>query len=218
MSGDSDDFEFDDELADEWIEEWEQAERDAVALLRTALAEHRGKPAPADGLSAGAAEVRERLRVGEHPLDWVRQAAGLTGRAAVKDDAELLIRLTAATISAEEDSELDVEEASLLMSLELADWLGAIISAVRAGPYSDASPRALIDGVRNCPELELAADLDDEESHLSAAFWIVALPWQLLGLTDRDQRLTEVGAWVLPRALARAWGGDFDAEVFESGE
>ena len=44
------------------------------------------------------------------------------------------------------------------------------------------------------------------------AFWIVALPWQLLGLIDRDQRLTALGEWVLPRALARARGGDFDRE------
>jgi hypothetical protein len=45
---------------------------------------------------------------------------------------------------------------------------------------------------------------------LEAAFWIVSLPWHVLGLTDPDQRLTPLGAWLLPRALARAWGADFD--------
>ena len=39
----------------------------------------------------------------------------------------------------------------------------------------------------------------------------VQLAWRGLGLIDRDDRLTEVGTWVLPRALARAWGVDFDA-------
>jgi predicted NAD/FAD-dependent oxidoreductase len=32
------------------------------------------------------------------------------------------------------------------------------------------------------------------------AFWIVALPWQALGLIDRDQRLIALGEWVLSRA------------------
>ena len=32
-----------------------------------------------------------------------------------------------------------------------------------------------------------------------------------LGLVDDDDRLTDLGAWALPRGLARAWGADFDA-------
>jgi hypothetical protein len=32
-----------------------------------------------------------------------------------------------------------------------------------------------------------------------------------LGVLDEDERLTRLGAWVLPRALARAWGSRFDA-------
>ncbi len=118
--------------------------------------------------------------------------------------------------SVRQETGLDVEEESLLLSLEHADWLGAIISVVRDGPGTDASPDALVDGIRNCPELVIESDLDlEEESHLEAAFWIVALPWQVLGLIDPDQRLTELGEWVLPRALARAWGGNFDHEPDE---
>lgn len=76
---------------------------------------------------------------------------------------------------------------------------------------------ALVDGIRNCPELVLESDLDfDEESHLEAAFWIVALPWQVLRMIDSDQRLTELGEWILPRALAHAWGGDFDREASQA--
>lgn len=127
------------------------------------------------------------------------------------DDAELLIRLTAATISPREETGLDVEEESLLLSLEHADRLGAIISAVRDGPSGDASPDALVDRIRNCPEVVTESGIDfDEESHLEAAFWIIALPWQVIGLIDPDQRLTALGQWILTRALARAWGGNFD--------
>jgi len=76
----------------------------------------------------------------------------------------------------------------------------------------DASPAALVEGIRACPEVELEADLDlDDEADLETAFSILALPWHVLGVTDRDERLTALGAWILPRALARAWGSDFDA-------
>jgi hypothetical protein len=209
--GTDDDLEFDDELDDEWLAESDEAERQAVELLRTALAEHRGRPAPASELAEAAAAVRARVREGGGVLEWVWQAAGLRKDPAPEADDELLVRLAAATISPQEETGLDIEEESLLISLEMADWLGSIVTAVRSGPGSDASPRALMDGVRNCPEVELESDLDiDDESHLDAAFSIVALPWHVLGLTDRDDFLTELGVWVLPRALARAWGGDFD--------
>jgi hypothetical protein len=102
---------------------------------------------------------------------------------------------------------------SLLLSLEHADWLGAIISAMRDGPGADASPDALVDGIRNCPEVVSESGIDsDEESRLEAAFWIIALPWQVMGLIDADQRLTALGQWILPRTLARAWGSNFDQE------
>jgi len=210
-------IEFNEELEDQWLEEWNEAERDAVEVLRNALHRYCGQPPPADQLRVAATTVRTRLRERGHPVAWVQQASGLSDEPPSEDDAELLIRLAAATISPLEETGLDVEEESLLISLEHADWLGAIISVVRDGPGADASPEALVDGIRNCPELVLESDLDiDEESHLEAAFWIVALPWQVLGLTDPEQRLTELGEWVLPRALARAWGGDFDQEPDES--
>jgi hypothetical protein len=209
--------EFDEELEDQWLAEWDEAERDAVEVLCSALRAYRGQPAPTDPLRDVTSAVRSRLREGGHPLEWVRQAAGLSDDPASEDDVELLIRLAAATISPREETGLDIEEESLLLSLEHGDWLGAIISVVRDGPGADASQDALVDGIRNCPELVLESDLDfDEESHLEAAFWIVALPWQVLGIIDPDQRLTKLGEWILPRALARAWGGDFDRDPSQS--
>lgn len=210
---DEDDFEFEDDLDDDaLLAQWDEVDRQAVELLRTALAEHRGKPPPADQLAEAAAAVRSRLPEDRHPLDWVRQAADLSEDPASLTDDELLVRLTAATISPEHETGLDIEEEAMLVSLQHADWLAPIICAVRNGPGADASPRALVEGVRNCPEVESDIDIDDE-SHLDAAFWIVAVPWEVLGLTDRDQQLTELGVWVLPRALARAWSGDFDHDA-----
>ncbi len=153
--------------------------------------------------------MRAGLRERHHPFGWIRRAAGLEAEPFPDSDVELALRCAAATISPREETGLDPEEEAILLTLEHADWLGAIVSVVREGPGADASPEALVDGIRACPEVELASGLDpDDEAHLQTAFWILALPWHVLGVTDQDQRL---GAWVLPRALARAWGSDFDA-------
>jgi hypothetical protein len=207
------DFEVDPEVEEQWLAEWDEAERQALGVLRQALDRYRGQPPPLDQLRAAATAVRSRLQQDGGSLEWVRQAAGLTDAPAPENDSELLLRLATATISPEEETGLDVEEESILLSLELGDWLGAIVSVVRNGPGGRASPAALVDGIGNCPEVVLESDLDvDDESHLNAAFWIVAVPWELLGIVDRDQRLTKLGEWLLPRALARAWNGDFDEE------
>lgn len=34
--------------------------------------------------------------------------------------------------------------------------------------------------------------------------------WKLTGAIDSDHRLTDLGVWGLPRALAWAWGADLD--------
>jgi hypothetical protein len=207
--------EFDEELEEEWLAEWDQVDQDAVDVLRRALSDHRGAPPPAE-LGAAAAAVRAGLADDRDSLAWVRSAAGFDNEQPPDDDGELLISCTAATISPREETGLDVEEEALLLSLEHADWLGAIVSLVRAGPGADASPDSLVEGIRTCPEVELESEIDiDDESALDAAFWIIVVPWHLLGLTDRDERLTPLGAWVLPRALARAWQGDFDQEPTE---
>ncbi len=207
---------FDEEVEDQWLAEWEAAERDAVEVLRNALRSYRGQPPPSDQLADAAAAVRTRIRDRSASLEWVRRAAGLSDDPSSQSDSDLLLGLAAATISPQEETGLDVEEQSLLLSLEHADWLGAIISVVRDGVGADASPDALVDGIRHCPEVVIESDLDlDEEFHLEAAFWIVVVPWQVLGVIDSDQRLTRVGQWILPRALARAWSGDFDREADE---
>jgi hypothetical protein len=207
----TEDIDLDEDL-DEFLEAWDEVDRAAAAVLCNALGDISGRVAPSDTVAAIASGVRDGLRERHHPFGWIRRAAALEEEPLPADDTELLLRCAAATISPQQEAGLDVEEEALLVSLEHADWLGAIISVTRRGPGEDASPKALVEGICTCPEVELESDLDlDEESHLETAFWIVALPWHVLGLTDRDQRLTSLGAWVLPRALARAWGANFDA-------
>jgi len=201
-----------DEDLEAFLEAWDEADREAAAILCSALDDLRGQPAPGEALAAVAGRLRDGLRERHHPFAWIRSAAGLEEEPFPDSDAQLLLRCAAATISPREETGLDPDEDATLLTLEHADWLGAIVSVVRQGPGADASPEALVDGIRACPEVELESGPDpDDEAHLETAFWILALPWHVLGMTDRDQRLTAFGVWVLPRALARAWGSDFDA-------
>lgn len=196
------------------ISDWERVDRQAALVLREALGEHRGVPIPVGEIAAVVPLIRDGLAAGTYPFDWIGRASGLGCGATPDDRAELILRCTAATISPLEETGLDPEEEAMLISIEHADWVGAIVSAVRAGPGADASPRALVAGIAACPEVEPGpgADFDDDAAHLQAAFWILAAPWRALGLVDGDERLTALGAWALPRSLARAWGSDFDAE------
>lgn len=207
-------FDFDDAELDQLIADWEVVDREAARVLREALAEHRGAPIPSGEPGAIGPRIREGLAAGVYPFDLIGRATGFDREALPDDGAELLLRCTAATISPREETGLDPEEEAMLTSVEHADWLGAIVSAVRVGPGADASPRSLVAGIAACPEVDPGpgGDLDDDVAFLEAAFSILAVPWLALGMIDREEHLTALGVWTLPRALARAWGSDFDAE------
>lgn len=195
-----------DEDLEAFIAAWDEADREAAAILCSALGHCRGQLAPGEALAAAAGRVRDGLHERHHPFAWIRSAAGLETEPFPGSDVELALRCTAATISPSEETGLDPEEEAILLTLEHADWLGAIVSVVRQGPGADASPKALVDGIRACPEVKLESGLDpDDEALLQTAFWILALPWHVLGVTDQDQRMTALGAWVLP-ARSRAPG------------
>ena len=140
-------------------------------MLCEALAEHRGAPIPPGEPEAIGPRIREGLAAGAYPFDWIGRAAGFDGEALPDDGTELLLRCTAATISPREETGLDPEEESMLISIEHADWLGAIVSAVRAGPGADASPRSLIAGIAACPEVEPARA---GTSKMTSASWRLA--------------------------------------------
>jgi hypothetical protein len=51
----------------------------------------------------------------------------------------------------------------------------------------------------------------DDADLVELAFEVVLSTWDAVGAVDADRRLTALGAWGLPWALARAWGGDLNA-------
>jgi hypothetical protein len=154
--------------------------------------------------------VREGLSGGLYPFDWIRAAAGF-GEAPPAEPAELIIGAVAATINPREETGLEAEEESLLLTLERADWLGAVVELVRAGAGAPARPRDLVAAIHRCPEVEVSPEVDpDDDALTETGFQLVTLAWLALGVLDDRDRLTSVGAWALPRGLARAWRSDFD--------
>lgn len=198
------------------MDAWDAAEEEALAWLEDRFAGERGRPAP-PGLTAAAAGVREGIRRGSWPLDWVARAAGFAGAApdgrgqVPADDADLLLDLVAALVAPEEPTGLDEAEETALLLLQPADWVTVVAAARAAGAEQALSPETLA--------VAVAADAADDGTPLraeerrvvEAALGLVVPVLVVLGVLDADERLSPLGGWVLPRGVARGLGGDLDA-------
>jgi hypothetical protein len=198
---------FDDE--DEFLAAWDQAEADAVDLLRRALPELVDAKPPPGALTAAADSLRAGIRSGRWPYEHARRAAGFKTNVLPKSNLEVWLGAVGGLISMREESGLGAEEESTLMAAEHADWLGAIVGLVRAGEGASAEPEVLVAYVNSCPEVDGGID-QDEASLAETAFELVLPAWEAAGAVDSDRRLTALGRWGLARALAWAWNGDFD--------
>ncbi len=189
---------------------WEAERSEAVELLRDALTDIRRLPVPRAALRDAAAALRRLLAREGWMYSAMCRAAGWTPKRLPKDDLELWLGAAGGLVEARDETGMDVEEESAIMALEVADWLGAVLGFVRAGVGAPAEPEDLLRYVDECPELEGARDPDDD-GVLLLAFELVLPAWEAARAIDHDRRLTELGHWGLPRALAWAWGEDFDA-------
>jgi hypothetical protein len=201
-----DDWDEDDE---EFLAQWGQAEAEAVEVLRQALPAQTLVRLPVGELTAACQRLRAGLGRHDPAIDTTRRAAGLDPPLPA-DDAELWLAAAGALIAMRESSGLDPELEASVMALELADWLGAVIGLVRGGVGTSAEPAALVAAINDCPEVDGTVDPDDADL-VELAFEVVIPTWEAVGAVDADRRLTELGAWGLPRALARAWGSDLHA-------
>jgi hypothetical protein len=194
---------------DEFLKEWEVAEAHAVEVLRYALAPVLGKRPPASALSAAAGQLRVGIRAGRWPYRHMGRAAGWGRLELPEDDVDLWLGAAGGLISPREDTGLGEEEEGTIMSLDFADWLGAIIGLVRGGLGKSAWPEDLVRYIDECPEVEGSVDPADV-ALIEGAFEAVIPAWQAAGALDGDRRLTAMGRWGLPRALAWAWNADLD--------
>lgn len=194
--------------ADEFLQEWQEADRAAVELIREALPDVVAVSAPEEPLRTAADEIR--ARIADRPYRHLAAAAGW-GRQLPDDDEELWIQATGALVSMNGESGLGSHEESSLMTLQHADWAGAVIGLVTEGIGARAWPEDLFELADKCPEIEGSYDADDREP-IEFAFGLMVPIWEAVGALDEHSRLTPLGHWGLPRALAWAWDGSLDED------
>jgi hypothetical protein len=200
---------FDDLDAEPALAPGEATPAQLVDLLQTALAGGRGQPPPQPALAEAAARLRQRLTTAAKPHRYLRRAAGWTGDLPA-DDGDLVVGSAAALLAPCEPSGMPPADEARLATVQAADWLGAVVGLVRGSDGASARPPQLVQAIGGCPEVD--GDVATTEvDRLEAAFELILPAWEAAGAVDGDWRLTPLGRWALPRALARAWAGDFDA-------
>ena len=202
---------------------WDAAERYAVRLLREALPEAQAAPVPAGELTAEAARFRSAAR--KWPYRQLARAAwGQRPRKrSPAGDTDLWLDAAGAMATMQGHFGADLRLLEPVTVLRPADWAGAVIGLVRSGVNAIATAGDLVRYARQCPEImstpgagdeavaydPFAGGVVDDES-LFRGFEAALLVWEAIGAVNEQRWLTRLGWWGLPRALARAWNGDFD--------
>jgi len=122
------------------------------------------------------------------------------------DDARWRDALGETISPSEEPRDGEIESVSAVMALQHADWLGLALGVVHREPGSVLDPELVQADIERLEEVD--GEIEDPEGHLAVldmALLHLTPRWQDLGVLDEDQRLTQRGAWGLPRALHRIW-------------
>jgi hypothetical protein len=208
---------------------WDAAERYAVTLLREALPQALAVPVPVEELTAAAARFRSAGR--KWPYRQLARAAWgqRVRRRSPADDTDLWLDAAGAMATMRRHIGVDSPSLEPVTLLRPADWTGAVIGLVRSGVNTVATAADLVRYARQCPEIRgaeepgeeagaydpFAGGLADDES-LHRGFEVALLFWEAIGAVSEQRWLTRLGWWGLPRALARAWNGDFDGTAWAS--
>jgi hypothetical protein len=211
----------DDDEGDDWLDtepdDEDEAASDETDLEDWAAAESASWDVVASAIGSvkrtldrdALATVTAALRTGGTQPAWAEDvlwaATGIDRANPPDDDEELWVALAAGVVEPAEGVPLDADQLGAWGALEPADWAGAVIELVRAGPGTEVTPAALLERIAACPEVE-EDDLSDEgEATLLAGLGLVIDLWRPLGIVGHDGTLTALGHWGLPEALATAW-------------
>lgn len=212
-----------DEVDEEFLAGWDAADAEALGILRRVLDEVGPRPRPDAELHAACARLRGRLAISAGTDEVLAAGSGLDPEALPADDAELWLALATGVVDPKESSlheggpdgdldESDLDELGLvdqtqvtLMTIEHVDWLGAVTALARGGPGTAARGADLAAAVAESEDVDGDFDDPDEERALAAQLDLVEILWERLGALDELRRLTPLGWWGLPEALARAW-------------
>jgi hypothetical protein len=202
---------------------WDAAERYGVGLLGQALPDARSWPAPVAELGDAAARIRSAAR--KRPYRQLARAAW-GGARPPADDTQLWLEAAGAMVTMRHDVDADLPWLAPVSVLRPADWAGAVIGVVRAGVNSPVTAGDLVCYARqpleaaDMPRADEAdglaydpfASVAEDDESLLRGFEAALLLWEALAAVSDEWWLTGVGWWGLPRALARAWNGDFDSD------
>jgi hypothetical protein len=178
----------------------------ARAPLASALGGRRDAPAPDELVVAAAAAWRAAIDRDDADAVAVAFDARVDRDGARGlDDVEVLTRLAGAYVGRGPRTAMAPAAARAVDALEWADWLGAVLQLVRDGAGADASGEQLVRNINRCPEVTTSVPKRDAPA-VASAFECASVAWRVAGAVDDDGRLTELGVWLLPRALAGAWG------------
>jgi hypothetical protein len=206
---------------------WDAAERYAVTLLWEALPQARAVPVPAEELTVAAARFRSAARKWPY-RQLARAARGQRPRKrSPAGDADLWLDAAGAMATMQGHIGADLRLLEPVTLLRPADWAGAVIGLVRSGVNAIATAGDLVRYARQCSEIMSTTEPGDEavaydpfaggvvdDESLRRGFEAALLVWEAIGAVNEQRWLTRLGWWGLPRALARAWNGDFDRDAW----
>ncbi len=192
-------------------------------LLWGALPEAQAVPVPAEELTAAAARLRSAPRTWPYRqlarAAWGRRPRGRSPAG----DTDLWLDAAGAMATMRCHIGVDSPLLEPVTLLRPADWAGAVIGLVRSGVSTIATAEDLVRYARQCPEIMSTKEPSDEtvaydpfaggvvdDESLCRGFEAALLIWEAIGAVSEQRWLTRLGWWGLPRALARAWNGDFD--------
>jgi hypothetical protein len=209
-----------DEEDDKFLAEWDAAEAEALADLRTVLAELPDRPLPEADLRRASGQIRAVMTEHEWPAELLAACGGVDSQNLPRGDAELWLTLAAGIVTprneltprndlADDDDggnepgvELSEDEEALvaLCALDHNDWLAAMTALARGGPGTPASE----DDLGRYVSEDDPDDFDDQADAAAGMFLHAVALWRVLGAVDDADRLTPLGWWGLPEALQRA--------------
>jgi hypothetical protein len=205
-----------DEVDEEFLTEWAEAQADALAELRENLSDLPSRSVPQAELQTVCAHVRRVLQRSAWPRDLLAACGGVRPGALPADDAELWLRLAAGIVAPEDelppkqkgrtatgeyDLTEDEESMVALCALDHYDWLAVATALASGGPGTPASADHL---ARFVSEYD-PDDVDDQADAAAGMFLSAVALWQVLGAVDDEGLLTELGWWGIPEAVQRAW-------------
>lgn len=183
--------------ADAWAE--------AVGLLADCLPPSTRAECPLEPLRLACQRARDGLAADEELWVTIAEGAGWDTDAP-EEDRDLWTAAAMCLVSVTVDA-VETKVAECLDAMEPGDWLATIIELVRAGPGAPVDAESLLELSARCLDVDSGAADPTAASSMTVAFDALIPVWRALDAMDAEGRLTALGAWGLPLALARAWAG-----------